>query len=426
MYNKFLFIALSMVFSLNVFSQQVEETFLLGKVTFSGLEKTDDEVVYRILLTKSGDKVSAEQLNIDAQQLQNFAGIAEASYQTDTIGQIVNVVYAVSEVRTLLPIFNFGGISGNVWYQFGFNDINWLGKGTQLTAYYQNSDRRHSGKIHYRVPQISGSKWGYSATISRWASQEPLFFENGVTVQYNYDFNNLGLTGIYRFDNHRTFEFGGSYFVENYEKLSNASQEILPGPEQLSQPKLLSRFNYSENYINHHTFFLKGLSWQALVQNVFNLDDNSGFNSLILQSRFYLIPNPKVNIALRTRFGISTNNDSPFAPFVVDSHVNLRGVGNRIDRGTAQFILNAEIRRTLTDRKKWATQAVLFTDLGTWRDPGGTLSDLVNSDQFRHFVGGGFRIIYKKIYGAVLRVDFGVDIYNSQENGLVIGFGQYF
>jgi hypothetical protein len=138
----------------------------------------------------------------------------------------------------------------------------------------------------------------------------------------------------------------------------------------------------------------------------------------------------RTNLAFRVRLGISTNNDSPFAPFVADSHVNLRGVGNRIDRGTAQVVINAEYRRTIFFKeqtsRKWAVQVVGFVDMGSWRDPGGEITDLFNPDQFREFVGGGIRIINNKIFGAVLRIDYGVDVFDPNQRGIVLGLGQYF
>ncbi|HMN91528.1 MAG TPA: hypothetical protein PKE68_16015, partial [Saprospiraceae bacterium] len=60
------------------------------------------------------------------------------------------------------------------------------------------------------------------------------------------------------------------------------------------------------------------------------------------------------------------------------------------------------------------------------RQPGGTLEDLVDANNFRHFAGGGIRLIYKKAWDAILRVDYGVDLYNVQERGFVLGVGQYF
>jgi len=105
---------------------------------------------------------------------------------------------------------------------------------------------------------------------------------------------------------------------------------------------------------------------------------------------------------------------------------NLRGVGNRVDRGTAQLVLNLEYRQTVFAIGAWASQLVLFSDLGTWRNPGGILGDLADPDELRHFVGTGIRIIYNKFFLATLRLDYGVDVYNTEQRGFVLGMGQYF
>ena len=168
------------------------------------------------------------------------------------------------------------------------------------------------------------------------------------------------------------------------------------------------------------------MQWDLLGQYVLNFDDKSKFLSLAFEGKKFLRPNPKTNIAARLRVAVASNNDSPFAPFVVDSQTNIRGVGNRVDRGTAQIILNLEFRRTLIDRPYWASQFILFSDAGTWRDPGGGFDDLVNPDFFRQFVGAGIRVINKKIHQAIVRIDYGVDIFNTEQRGIVLGIGQYF
>ena len=124
--------------------------------------------------------------------------------------------------------------------------------------------------------------------------------------------------------------------------------------------------------------------------------------------------------------GLATNDDTPFAPFVIDSRVNIRGSGNRIDRGTGQLIFNAEYRQTVFDVGNLAGQLIGFSDLGTWRNPGGDLSDFLDADNFRHFIGLGIRLIYKRAFDAILRLDYGLDVYNTQQRGFVFGFGQYF
>ena len=124
--------------------------------------------------------------------------------------------------------------------------------------------------------------------------------------------------------------------------------------------------------------------------------------------------------------GLSSNHESPFAPFVLDSYLNIRGIGNRVDRGTGALILNMEYRHSLLEKERIAIQGVVFSDTGSWRNPGGNLDDFSNPDNFVLFAGGGLRFIHKKIYNAILRVDYGFNLQERQVNGFVLGVGQYF
>ena len=67
-----------------------------------------------------------------------------------------------------------------------------------------------------------------------------------------------------------------------------------------------------------------------------------------------------------------------------------------------------------------------FSDLGAWRKPGGTLSDVVSGKTTEHFLGIGIKLIYKKMHNAIIRADYGFDRNDSQKSGWVLGIGQYF
>jgi len=404
---------------------QTESSNVIQFIKFKGLKRTQASFLTQHLQTRSGTIAKDGLIQQDVQRLKNIAGIGNASARLDTLPTGIQLTFDIDEVRTLLPILNFGGIEGNVWFQAGFSDINWQGKGQSLSVVYQNNDRRHSGNIYYKVPRITGTTWGFSASLNKWSSREPLFFEEGM-VNYDYDNNGIGLTAIKQFNLLKYLEVGGTYFIEEYTKSNLQFLEDSPGPDGLRQPKWLSKIAYSENHLNYHYFYIQGLQWQAVLQDVFNTLDRTWFHSFQLQGKYFKRIGLRGNLASRVRFGIATNNDTPFAPFVVDSHVNIRGVGNRIDRGTAQLILNTEYRHTLKENKKFGVQAVAFSDAGTWRNPGGELKDIFDKNQFRVFVGGGFRLIYNKIYGAVFRVDYGIDVFNKEQRGFVIGLGQYF
>ena len=417
---------LFLVSYLTELNAQSDGSLPIGEISFIGHKKTKDHVLRQLISQTPGSPATKNSVEKDLQILKNFTSIGDAFYFVDTVDNKVNITYDIQEVNTLIPIVNFGGIKNNVWFQAGFSDINLLGSGNSISASYRNIDRRSSGEAFFQALRVNGSKWGYSASISKWSSREPLYFPGEETVTYKYDNNSIGLTGIYQFDLNRTVEFGGSIFEENYRKQVAEIGIDTPGPETLLQLKYLARIGYAENFIDYTYFSLKGFTWNFLLQQVRTKDESNVFNHFVLQGKYFALPAKDINLGVRFRLGIATNNDTPFAPFVVDSHINLRGVGNRIDRGTAQFVINTEYRQTVIHEKNWGGQFVIFSDFGTWRRAGAPFDVLIEADSIRQFVGAGIRIIYKPIYGAILRIDYGFDLYRADDTGFVIGFGQYF
>jgi len=146
-----------------------------------------------------------------------------------------------------------------------------------------------------------------------------------------------------------------------------------------------------------------------------------GFNDFAYYHRI----GKRGNLANRLRLGLASNLDTPFAPFSVDNNLNVRGVGNTIDRGTGVIILNSEYRHTLIDKDWFILQSNVFVDAGSWRNPGGDFSDFSQDQNIRVFPGVGFRFIHKKIFNAIFRIDYGVGV-TERANGIVFGIGQYF
>jgi len=254
------------------------------RITFEGLKRTQASFLRSLLKTEIGDFGTEQTIQADVQQLKNTPGIGNANYRIDTVDQKLHLTFLIDEVRTLLPIVNFGGIKGNFWFQLGFQDINWQGKGQQISTYYQNNDRRHAGQLFYQVPRFRGSDWGFAVNFTHWASREPLYFDQGA-VNYDYDNTSWTLSILRHFGFTRTLELAGNYFIENYQKSELQFLENPPGPNSLRQPKALFKFEYRENHINFHFFYLKGLSWLFRSQHVYNSLDQSWFYSVQSQGR---------------------------------------------------------------------------------------------------------------------------------------------
>lgn len=402
---------------------------LIHQVQIEGTKRTDAQWLSRFIQTQVGDAPDSLLIEQDCQRLRNLPFLAEASFRLEKgkKGEGLQLLYIVSEAWTLFPIVNFGGIRGNIWAQLGVTDMHVRGKGIQFTGFYQLTDGRHGGQLYLKVPYLMGSRWGLSVNGLRWASTEPLYFGDE-TVFYNYNNSSIGGMGHYEFAPDHELSLGGSYFVEQYSKSSRHANETTQGPEFARIPKLLFKLQHRLSRINYHSFQLEGWDVNQHLQSINDLTYQSWFWIYWADVRYFrrLGKGKRINLAVRFRAGLSDNEDSPFAPFVLDSHVNIRGSGNRIDRGTGVLVANVELRYALIETNKLAAQLVGFTDIGSWRQPGGTFQDFVQPENFHDFFGMGVRLIHKKAHNAIIRVDYGVDLFQPDRKGLVLGLGQYF
>jgi len=361
------------------------------------------------------------------QNLINLPQIQEARFeiQKPAKQKTAHIHWELKEAQTISPLFSFGGIKGNVNVLVGINDQHLFGKGQELIAFYQLIQGKHNFLLAYKNPTVRDTRFGVSAEIRRYAAEEPVYFDAGV-ADYSYTNESISFGGSYRLGLRNIVSLGTVLFQENFELLE-PSEELSDVPQRFKVNKLLLKAGHRldrRNYINER---IAGTEFSSAFEVVVNTTDLP-FILAWHELRHYRLVGRRGNWANRLRLGIATNRESPFAPFVLDSQINIRGSGNRIDRGSAQAVLNSEYRHLIWRNRKQnlAIQSVVFSDLGSWRAPGGEFDELINGTTLRHFVGGGIRIISAKAQNAVLRLDYGIDVQGTDMRGFVLGFGQYF
>ncbi len=423
-----LFLGIALAAVLNTASGQQDGLLQIESIQFIGNRKNQESHLLRALQARSGDQVNLDLLQAEAQSLRNLNSVSNATYRLDTVSTGLVVSYDIEEALTIFPIVSLGGVSNNFWWQLGFKDLNWQGRGDNILVVYQNIDHRNNFNLEYRRGYFGASRWGGSLNLRRYASVEPFNFpEFDPQVFYEYTNTSASAGAIYNLDYRQTFEFGLTYFIEDYLKDVRHRGEDTPGPADRREPKLLIKAIHQIDRIDYTYFIQDGWANQLILQSVYNVNGGYLFH-MFLNNLTYFKETPwSGNLAARFRFGLSSNDLSPFAPFVLDSYLNIRGVGNRIDRGTAAIIFNLEYRQRIFETGLFGAQAVIFSDAGTWRNPGGSFGDLTDRENFRHFVGGGLRLILKKAHNASLRLDYGFSVRkNNNDQGFVFGIGQYF
>ena len=413
-----------------------------AKLTFSGLKRTqlsflalnleDVEVSNHpdtLLWHSPQEEIDDPSIRAFRQNLVNLPQIQGASYSIELKnvgGQITTYIHwEMVEAQSITPLFGFGGVEGNVHFLVGINDQNLIGRGQEFQAFYQNIQGEHNFLVAYKNPSVRNSRYGILAEVSRYAAEEPVFF-NGGSANYLYVNENITVGSSYRLRPRHIVDVGFSLFREDFTLLDEPN-ETIEAPLRLKINKLLLKVGHNIDRRNYIYERVAGSHNSTVIQSVINTN-NEPFIIGWHEFQNYGLVGKRGNWATRLRLGLASNRDSPFSPFVLDSQFNIRGSGNRVDRGSAQVVLNLEYRHAVWKNKKenFSIQTVGFSDLGTWRSPGGRFRELTNGTTLRHFVGGGVRLISAKAKNAVLRLDYGIDVQDAQQRGFVLGFGQFF
>lgn len=398
-------------------------------IHFQGLKKTAPTYLHRFLESKVGMPYDSAVLARDVQTLRNLLFFERVQAEKRMTGrETAALVFTCQEVFTVLPFVDFGGVKGNRYVQVGALDVHWLGRGNQLGGFYRY-DGRHSAQLFVKQPYLRGSSWGYSVSGLKLSTREPLFFNDPSgelhRINYLYDNYTLEALGRYEFSFRNFVELGGAYLFEWYRQLDQP-QVPLEIPEAAGLHKIILKTSHTINRLDYYYHYLQGFYNWLNLESVITPGEPEPFWKILNVSKYFHRIGGKGNLALRTRLGLSPDRQSPFVPFVMDSYINIRGSGNRVARGTAELVLNLEYRHSVYENYNWgAIQAVAFVDMGTWRLPSPG-RELFNPEYMSMFYGGGLRLYITKIYNFILRADYGISGFNSRQQGLVLGVGQYF
>ena len=415
------FLFLFGLFGLNLFSQEQ----IVSDLKVQGNKKLKTSFVKKISLIKSGVVLDSVLIEQDIRRLKRLPSVSHAYYQVfHSIDNQYNVYYNIEENFTIIPSVNVYTTNDDEFaYKLGLYEFNLLGRNIALGGFYQK-DIYSSYAINFRAPNLFNRKLGLALNYQDLTTQEPVFFDE-TTADYRYNNESLEILGLYELDFQNRIELGTTYFTEDYKYKSGATNPNVP--QELNVHKLLYKLIYKFNNLDYYYQYVSGFRSQLSLQYVTSTSDDLpefliGWNDFFFFKRF----NEKGNWANRLRVGFSTNDTTPFAPFSVDNNINIRGVGNTIDRGTASIVYNTEYRYTLLDKNWFVLQGNAFVDSGAWRNPGGDLSDFTNSDNIKVYSGLGLRFMHKKIFNAIFRIDYGIGLTKDATSGLVFGIGQYF
>lgn len=406
------------------FVGEAQEAFV-ADVKVQGNKRLKSSFVRLISDVKAGSKLDSTKIEQDIIRLKRLPAVAHAYYQVFySHDNQYNVFYGIEENFTLNPQLNVYTTNDEEFaYRAGLYEFNTLGRNIAFGGFYQK-DIFGSYGLNLRAPFLFNNKIGLAINFQSLTTQEPVFLEQG-TADYKYNNTSYELLGLYAFNFKHRIELGINIFNEDYQYLFGATAPSVP--TDFNVDKNLVKFIYEYNSLDYYYQYISGFKSTLNVQYVTANDETlPDFTIWWNDFQYFLRVGERGNWANRVRLGLATNANSPFAPFSVDNNLNIRGVGNTIDRGTGVIVLNTEYRYTFMDKDWFVLQGNAFIDAGSWRNPGGDFGDFGDDQNLRVYPGLGFRFIHKKIFNATFRVDYGYGITPSSTSGFVFGIGQYF
>ncbi len=396
----------------------------VASIRWKGNKKMSVKFMTNFIETKVDQPLDSLKINRDVAALTRLNGISNVTFEVASTSSGYDVLFILIENWSVLPNLSLWTTDeASAAYRMGVYDYNFLGKNATIGGFYQYNGASSFG-LNFSAPFLFSSNFGIETSFQKLASIEPIFISNS-PARYEYTNTGFEALGVYRINYRNSVKLGVNLFKEKYQYLSGTTN--IGVPQFLEINKTLFKSNYNYDNLRYDFYLVKGFRSTFFGQYVISSNDFQNDFIIAWNDFSYFKRIGKTgNWASRLRLGLSSNDESPFSPFALDNNLNIRGVGNIIDRGTGAIVFNTEYRTTLYEKKWFVLQGNAFVDSGSWRKPGGGFSDFANSDNFRVYPGLGLRFIHKTIFNATFRIDYGYGITKNASNGIVFGIGQYF
>ena len=403
---------------------------IVTHIEISGLKKTKETFIKKLIKTKPGSVYDSIKVATDLERLKRLAAIANA---TATIVKNSKTDYTLNynleENFTIIPGLSVSEANNSEDSAFRISafEFNLLGR-AQLLGGYFSRDVFNSYGAFWEAPFLFSNKLGIGLNYQNNVTFEPIFVADNA-ISENFKFQNKAFQAsiIYEHNFHHRVELGVSLGSQEYTVQDNQPDLGLPKQLKATSHGIIGEYEY--NTLNIEYQYISGYRNQTNLQYAFNSGEEEFIKDAFIgisNLEYFKRIGKKGNLANRLKLSYTTNSNSPFAPFTLDNQINIRGVGNTVDRGTASIVLNTEYRHTLLEKGWFVVQSNAFIDAGTWRNPRNNFSQLFDGSTVRVNPGIGLRFMHKRIFNVVIRIDYGFDLRDNETSGIVFGIGQYF
>lgn len=423
MFRISLFISVILAFVSNTKAQVIDQ------VVFENLTRTKPAYLQQQLDLVKGDPIDSISIDRNVQFLKDLNLFFDVSYRIDeTSDSTATLCFVIDEAKYIYPVVSEISTDEKINFSLGVIDINFLGRSQTIGLQYQYYDR-HSFKFFQTAPRHRNNRTGHEFFLGKYSTIEPLYFGEE-SVRFKFDNYHVSSALYYWFNRYLKASAGGMLMYERYE---DDDRFVMFGDKSFDVGDHFNLFKYqvrgtlTYSQVNYNEERRDGLS-NHIHSEFINTPQMvaASFVKVTNDLRYYREINKRGNFSVRNRVGFATNRNSPFAPFVIDGFINVRGSGDRIARGTAETIINAEYLHTFLRHKWLFAQVGAFADFAYLRPGGQSIKDMLTYRNGYYFSGPSLRLQTRLLYKAVIRFDYGFDLKDPSKGGFTVGFNHFF
>jgi len=408
--------------NLTLFAQQTR----IDSIVVVGLKKSKVSYLKKMIFSSPNEVLDTITIKDDIIRMIREPAVSHAYYSIDTLpSNKIALKYHIEENITLIPAVDlWSTLDDAVAYHIGINDHNFLGKGYKAGVFYRRNNLSGFGVL-FSNPNFINYTLGWEGILQKRNTLEPVY-ETGQTYFYDYNFWNAEIGMSFKPKLEKIYQINLGFLEDHYTLESGTPTVSIPN--NFITNKLLLKTSFDYNKLERYYYFQFGI--RNRISNNWVWGENFGGEHLFFafenETTYFKRIYSKGNWANRLKLGISRNINTPFPTFVIDNNLNVRGIGNRVQRGSALLSFSTEYRHTILERRWLAIQANGFLDFAAIRPAGAAFKTTFESDNIKAFSGIGIRIIHKYIHSAILRIDYGFSMLPPFQKGLVFGIGQFF
>lgn len=403
-------------------------SYHIDQIEIQGNRRSKNATILRELDFKSGDVWSQKRIDIGRQRLLNTRLFSEVDIQSvfNDSDHRAKVTVIVQERFAILPLPTFTHSDRGDKAGLDYKDYNFMGLGHTLGVswghVFSSSGDGDRFRIRYENPRINDSLYGGFANLG-YAQIDEDHQDAAETSTGTYRVRavdtSIGINHQIRVDL-RTFTLGGFYFYEHNRAAFLSGSDVWTPHDNAGLG-----LSISYDTVKSQVLTFQGYRANAsLSQSLKALGGD--FNELTLRAdtqRYWLYANNAnlvVRLALANQFGETGDN-----LLSVGGDNSVRGYKPDDFSGTRSLAANVELRSPLwyPYQGKFAPHygAVVFIDAGNAWARGQNLEPW----NLHTGVGGGLRVIFKKVINGILRLDVGYGL-DSRSTVVYAGIGQNF